>query len=326
MSENYTRTWDNPPNDKWLIPYVNTINDTLQHFIQTGGITGPTGPSQGPTGPRGSTGPTGSPSYAQWIWQTSSGGAPPNNYFWEALETGHNIGNTIVVYLTTNNVTNNGSLFINLIEQLSSISGLYLSWVSADTNTSRTALVNSVTMNSSTQYVITCTIVSYIGTYPAGDGNNLTTFILTNKGVPGSATNTGATGPLGPTGPYGLTGPAGVPGSATNTGATGYTGPPGQIETGPYIPTQTEATGLNNGALFLDTTTSDLYILGTGPQFNISNNSNGLSEGLFITYATGTWVALGYHGATGSTIQSSTDGINWILGTGTTFSVVLPVN
>jgi len=65
MSENYTRTWDNPPNDKWLIPYVNTINDTLQHFIQTGGITGPTGPSQGPVGPTGSTGPTGSPSYAQ---------------------------------------------------------------------------------------------------------------------------------------------------------------------------------------------------------------------------------------------------------------------
>jgi hypothetical protein len=41
-------------------------------------------------------------------------------------------------------------------------------------------------------------------------------------GVPGSATNTGATGPTGYTGP---TGPTGVPGTATNTGATGPTGP-----------------------------------------------------------------------------------------------------
>jgi hypothetical protein len=41
-------------------------------------------------------------------------------------------------------------------------------------------------------------------------------------GLPGSATNTGATGPLGPQGP---TGPEGAPGTSSNTGATGPTGP-----------------------------------------------------------------------------------------------------
>jgi hypothetical protein len=337
MSELYNRTWDNPPNDKWLIPYVNTINGTLNHFILTGGITGPTGPSQGPVGATGPTGPTGSPSYAQWIWQTSSGGAPPNNYFWEALETGHNIGNTIVLYFNTKNVTNNGILFINLIEQLSSSVGVYLSWLSADTNTSRTALVQTVTMNSATEYTVTCTIASYIGTYPAGDGNNLTTFVINTQGLPGAtgpvgATgvtgprgNTGAigsigaTGPIGTTGPRGLTGPTGqqgVPGTAENTGATGYTGPPGQIQTGDYIPQEADATGLNQGALFLDTTTSDLYILGTGPQFHLPV-TNSLHEGNFVTYGTGTWLALGNTGNTGTTIQSSTDGRNWISGTGT---------
>jgi hypothetical protein len=318
MSERYNHTWDNPPNDKWLIPYVNTINDTLQHFIQTGGITGPTGPSQGPVGPTGSTGPTGSPSYAQWIWQTSSGGAPPNNYFWEALETGHNPGDIIVLYFNTKNVTNNGLLFINLIEQLTNSVGLYLSWLSADTNTSRTALIQTITMNSATEYMITCEITSYIGTYPAGDGNNLTTFVINTQGTPGSAVNTGSTGPTGPFG-TGPTGSAGIPGTAVNTGATGATGPPGQIQTGEYIPQEADASGLNLGALFLDTTTSDMYILGTGPQFNNPNN-NSLSNGTFVTYGTGTWLALGQTGATGTTMQASTNGRNWTSGTGDIFS------
>jgi len=100
------------------------------------------------------------------------------------------------------------------------------------------------------------------------------------------------------------------------TGNTGPTGPPGQIETGPYIPQEADAMGLNQGALFLDTTTSDLYILGTGPQFNLPV-SNSLYEGNFVTYGTGTWLALGNTGNTGTTIQSSTDGRNWISGTGT---------
>ena len=318
MSENYKRTWDNSPNDKWLIPYVNTINETLQNYILTGGATGPTGPSQGPRGNTGATGPTGSPSYAQWIWQTSSGGSPPNNYFWEALETGHNPGDTIVLYFNTKNVTNNGLLFINLIEQLTNSVGLYLSWLSADTNTSRTALIQTITMYSATEYIITCEITSYIGTYPAGDGNNLTTFVINTQGTPGSAVNTGATGATGPFG-TGPTGPAGVPGTAVNTGATG---PPGQIQTGEYIPQESDATGLNLGALFLDTTTSDMYILGTGPQFNNPNN-NSLSDGTFVTYGTGTWLALGQTGATGATgttIQSSTNGRNWTSGTGDIFS------
>ena len=318
MSENYKRTWDNPPNDKWLIPYINTINETLQNYILTGGATGPTGPSQGPRGNTGATGPTGSPSYAQWIWQTSSGGSPPNNYFWEALETGHNPGDTIVLYFNTQNVTNNGLLFINLIEQLSNSVGLYLSWLSADTNTSRTALVQTITMNSATEYMITCEITSYIGTYPAGDGNNLTTFVINTQGTPGSAVNTGSTGPTGPFG-TGPTGSAGIPGTAVNTGATGATGPPGQIQTGEYIPQESDATGLNLGALFLDTTTSDMYILGTGPQFNNPNN-NSLSDGTFVTYGTGTWLALGQTGATGTTMQASTNGRNWTSGTGDIFS------
>ena len=295
MSENYTRTWDNPPNDKWLIPYVNTINTTLNNLINGGGYTGPTGPNGGPTGPKGNTGPTGSPSYAQWIWQTSSGGAPPNNYFWEALETGHNVGNTIVLYFNTKNVTNNGILFINLIEQLSSSVGIYLSWLSADTNTSRTALVQTITMNSATEYMITCIITNYIGTYPAGDGNNLTTFAFNTQGTPGTA---------------------------VNTGATGSTGPPGQISSGPYIPLQDDAIGLNSGALFLDTTTSDLYILEPGPVFNIANLSNKLVAAYYVTYGTGTWVSVGQQdsGVTGPTIQSSHDGINWTSGTGTIFN------
>ena len=115
------------------------------------------------------------------------------------------------------------------------------------------------------------------------------------QGVTGATGNTGATGPPGNTGP---------------------TGPPGQIETGPYIPQEADAMGLNQGALFLDTTTSDLYILGTGPQFNLPV-SNSLYEGNFVTYGTGTWLALGNTGNTGTTIQSSTDGRNWISGTGT---------
>lgn len=52
-----------------------------------------------------------------------------------------------------------------------------------------------------------------------------------NQGVPGSATNTGATGPIGLTGATGRTGPRGIAGSATNTGATGSTGAVGK--TGP---------------------------------------------------------------------------------------------
>jgi len=54
-----------------------------------------------------------------------------------------------------------------------------------------------------------------------------------HDGPPGTATNTGATGPvgvtgprgaIGNTGPQGLIGPTGVPGTATNTGATGTQG------------------------------------------------------------------------------------------------------
>lgn len=50
-------------------------------------------------------------------------------------------------------------------------------------------------------------------------------------GADGFATNTGPTGPAGPTGSTGSTGPAGLDGSATNTGATGFSGPTGY--TGP---------------------------------------------------------------------------------------------
>jgi len=72
-------------------------------------------------------------------------------------------------------------------------------------------------------------------TGPTGPASNMTG----PTGVPGSATNTGATGPTGHTGPGGTngsTGPTGVPGSATHTGATGptgYTGPTGAGATGP---------------------------------------------------------------------------------------------
>lgn len=51
------------------------------------------------------------------------------------------------------------------------------------------------------------------------------------QGIPGDATDTGATGSTGPTG---RTGPTGMPGEATNTGATGYTGRTGPTgQTGP---------------------------------------------------------------------------------------------
>jgi len=56
-------------------------------------------------------------------------------------------------------------------------------------------------------------------------GNDRTNGGTGCTGLPGSATNTGATGPTGNTGPTGL------PGTAANTGATGPTGPTGN--TGP---------------------------------------------------------------------------------------------
>ncbi len=75
-------------------------------------------------------------------------------------------------------------------------------------------------------------------------------------GVPGSATNTGATGPTGPSGvgATGHTGPTGAPGTAANTGATGprgLTGPTGPLGpagpastvTGPTGPAGTGPTG-----------------------------------------------------------------------------------
>ena len=79
-------------------------------------------------------------------------------------------------------------------------------------------------------------------TGPTGvPGDNGLTGPTGATGVPGSATNTGATGPTGPggTGPTGpgVTGPTGVPGSATNTGATGRTGATGPGGTGPTGPT-----------------------------------------------------------------------------------------
>ena len=44
------------------------------------------------------------------------------------------------------------------------------------------------------------------------------------NGIPGNATNTGATGTQGSNGLIGPTGPQGIPGNATNTGATGPSG------------------------------------------------------------------------------------------------------
>jgi len=56
-------------------------------------------------------------------------------------------------------------------------------------------------------------------------------------GIPGTATNTGATGQMGETGPTGHTGPTGETGHSGSTGETGSTGPTGERgmvgETGP---------------------------------------------------------------------------------------------
>jgi len=59
-------------------------------------------------------------------------------------------------------------------------------------------------------------------------------------GVSGSATNTGATGPMGPTG---YTGPQGVAGTATNTGATGPIGSIGLTGPTGYTGPQSTVTG-----------------------------------------------------------------------------------
>jgi hypothetical protein len=69
------------------------------------------------------------------------------------------------------------------------------------------------------------------------------------QGIPGTATNTGATGPTGPTGP---TGEQGIPGTATSTGATGPTGPTGadSTVTGPTGPAGTN--GATTESLTLD--------------------------------------------------------------------------
>ena len=52
MSEFYNRTWDNPPNDKWMIPILHQL---IEQNASTGatGTTGPTGPYGGPPGPTG---------------------------------------------------------------------------------------------------------------------------------------------------------------------------------------------------------------------------------------------------------------------------------
>jgi hypothetical protein len=56
-------------------------------------------------------------------------------------------------------------------------------------------------------------------------------YIQGPQGIPGTATNTGATGEMGPTGP---TGPQGIPGTATNTGATGPAGISGPMPLAKY--------------------------------------------------------------------------------------------
>ena len=88
-------------------------------------------------------------------------------------------------------------------------------------------------------------------------------------GLPGSATNTGATGP---TGIIGNTGPTGLPGSATNTGATGWTGP-----TGSMGPTGMPGSAVNTGA------TGPM-----GPAMNPSNIYRNLIDSVvIITMITG---------------------------------------
>jgi hypothetical protein len=82
-------------------------------------------------------------------------------------------------------------------------------------------------------------------TGPTGNASTVTgpTGSTGPTGIPGSATNTGATGYTGPTGP---TGPTGVAGSATNTGATGPVGPTGY--TGNTGPTGVAGSATNTGA------------------------------------------------------------------------------
>jgi hypothetical protein len=81
-------------------------------------------------------------------------------------------------------------------------------------------------------------------------------------GVPGSATNTGATGPMGVTGPIGPTGPTGI----GETGPTGVTG-----DTGPIGPTGADTSFLPINSLI---TTHALVLTDQGKLVEIDSGSN----------------------------------------------------
>jgi hypothetical protein len=103
----------------------------------------------------------------------------------------------------------------------------------------------------------------YFSTLKGSTGSTGPTGYTGPQGIPGSATNTGATGLIGATGPTGCTGPQGIPGISTNTGATGPTG-------SFNINVSTISTGVtgNTG------TYSDLGI--TGPSITVTTGVNAM--------------------------------------------------
>lgn len=120
---------------------------------------------------------------------------------------------------------------------------------------------------------------------PQGDiGDTGPTGATGERGVPGSATNTGATGPRGTTG---YTGPIGLPGSASSTGATG--------PTGDYGPTGPAGTASNTGATGYSGPTG--Y---TGPAGTAANTG--------ATGFTGPTGYTGYTGPAGTAVNTGATG------------------
>jgi hypothetical protein len=127
--------------------------------------------------------------------------------------------------------------------------------------------------------------------------------ILGPQGATGATGATGAQGPTGATGATGAAGATGPQGPAGATGATGSTGSAGADgatwRTGSGAPSN--GLGANND-LYLDTSTSDVY-LKSGGSYSVIANIKG------ATGATGATGAAGATGATGATGAQGASGV-----------------